>query len=322
MVKLLIIVFLVSVVALSATMIFSISVPNGNKTLNKSGRFINDVTTISDENDTIPQGSPVNLIFTFLLAGKDKVADNTDTIMLAKLDVTHKSVSILNIPRDTMLDTNRKSKKVNSSYQIGGIELLEQDVASLTGFYVNRYVLFDIEGIAKIIDAIGGVDFDVPQNMNYEDPTQNLSIHLKKGFQHLNGEQAVKLARYRHGYTNGDIGRINAQQELLKALAKQALKPENILILPELVRLINENVETDIDLGDMLWIADQAKDISISDIETDMVPGVATTINNLSYWLPFENELLDIINSRYNPLDSPITSEDLSIVAYPENEGM
>lgn len=309
-------------VVFSGIMLFGMRAPEGNKTLNRSGRVNNDVAALSDTDDVLlpQQGSASNQIYTFLVAGMDKVAKNTDVIMLVKLDITEKSIHILHIPRDTMVAADRNSKKINASYQIGGIELFEQDVASLTGFYVNRYVLFDLQGVEKIINAIGGVDFDVPRNMNYEDPTQNLYIHFKKGPQHLNGEQAVKLARFR-SYTNGDIGRISLQQDLLKALAKQALKPENLLKLPELVRLINENVETDIDLSNMLWLANEVKDVQVNAIETHMVPGVASTIDNLSYWLPYKNEFLELINNKFNPLDTPITASDLSIVSYPENTG-
>lgn len=303
---------------LAVSLLSSIRPPEGNETLNLSGHANGDISAIADAGS---DGPAENQVYTFLVAGKDKVADNTDTIMLVKLDISGKSANILNIPRDTMLDTDRKIKKINSSYQIGGIELLEKDIAGITGFYVNRYVLFNIEGVEKIINAIGGVDFDVPQNMNYEDPTQNLSIHLKKGFQPLNGRQAVGLARYRSGYKDGDIGRINVQQELIKALASQALNPENILKLPELVRIISENVETDIDFGNMLWLANQAKEISLSAVETDTLPGVATTIDGLSYWLPYKNELADLVNDKFNPIDRPVMAEDLSIVVYPENKG-
>lgn len=305
-------------------LLVSMRPPEGNVTLNRSGRVDNDldIETFTEAKVTVPQSTPApKQIYTFLVAGKDRAGDNTDTIMLVMLDITDKKINILNIPRDTMLVTNRKNKKINASYMVGGIKQFEQDVATLTGFYVNRYVLVDIEGVEDIIDAIGGVDFDVPRNMNYEDPTQNLSIHLKKGYQHLNGEQAVKLARYRSGYKDGDIGRIGVQQQLIKALAEQALKAENILKLPELVRLFNENVETDIDLGNMLWLADQMKDFSLDNIHTYLLPGVASMVDGLSYWLPYENELLELINKEFNPLGEPITADDISIPIYPENQG-
>lgn len=310
---------LTTAIVLIASIVLRLSMraPEGNDTINLTGRVNKDLPVVI-KNEPLPEEPPRENIYTFLVAGKDKTSDSTDTIMLVRLDIGNKNIRILNIPRDTMLDTDRKSKKINASYNIGGIEQFEKDVASLTGFYVNRYVLFDIEGIEKVIDAIGGVYIDIPRNMNYEDPTQDLYIHLKKGYQHLDGKQAVNLARFR-SYPEGDIDRIAMQQKLLIELAKQALKAENIIKIPELVGIINDNVKTDIDINEMLWLANEAKNIPLSGIETDMVPGVASTVNNLSYWLPYENALLDLINNRYNPLDSPITVNDISIVEFSAN---
>lgn len=298
--------------------------PEGNSTVSISNPKIDydnddsNQTGSSSYNSTSPQQSKPQA-FSFLVAGQDKVSGSTDSIMLIHLDISSKNINILNIPRDTMLSTDRQSKKINASYNIGGIEQFEKDVSSLTGFYVNRYMLFNIEAVEKIIDAIGGIDFDIPVNMNYEDPTQNLYIHFKKGYQHLYGEDVVKVARFR-SYPDGDIGRINVQQELLKTLAEQAVKAENILKITEIVKIITENVQTDISFSEMLWLANEAKDIKVSNIETDMVPGVSGTIDNLSYWLPYKNELLDLINNRYNPLDKPITENDIYIVNYSENK--
>lgn len=304
----------------SLAMNLSMKAPEGNKTIKISEPVNSDTPNTGVINDnTKPVNPSKTKTFTFLVAGQDQVSGSTDTIMLVRLDTGEKNIRILNIPRDTMLATERKTKKINASYNIGGIEQFEKDVASLTGFYVNRYVLFDIKCIEKIIDTIGGVDYDIPINMHYEDPTQDLYIHFKKGYQHLDGKQAVNLARFR-SYPDGDIGRIATQQKLLKALAQQALKAENLLKIPELVNIVIENVQTDIDLSEMLWLANEVKDIKLSSIETDMVPGVASTINSLSYWLPYKNELLDLINDRYNPLDKPITENDILIVNYSANK--
>ena len=315
------------VVVLSITMALNMRPPEGNKTINRSGRVSSYIDAADDtsntgtviEDDNLPQ-TPKKKVYTFLISGLDKVSDNTDVIMLVRLDIDNKTVNILNIPRDTMLETDRKNKKINASFSIGGIELMEEDVASLTGFYVNRYVIFDINGVEKIIDAIGGVWFDVPRNMNYDDPTQDLYIHIKKGYQHLDGKQAVNLARFRQ-YRDGDIDRIAMQQKLMKELAKQALKVENIVKIPELVTLVCENVDTDIYFSEMLWLANEVKDFSFESIHMDILPGVAQTINGISYWLPHKNELLDLINSRFNPLDSPITEDDVTIVTYAANKG-
>lgn len=302
-----------------------IKAPHGNNTINPieadaESTNKNHSSNPDNKNSDLPKEQVQNIQnFSFLVACKDQSSGCTDTIMLVYLDINDQEVNILNIPRDTMLKTDRDSKKINSSYSLGGIEQFEKDIASLTGFYVNRYVLFDLKGVEEIIDAIGGVYFDIPVNMNYEDPSQDLYIHFKKGYKHLYGKDVVKVARYRN-YPDGDIGRIKVQQDLIKSIDGQALRAENILKIPELVSVINQNVETDIVFSEMLWLANELKNVKLSSIRTDIVPGVASTIDDLSYWLPYKNELLDLINNRYNPLDNPITEGDISIVSYWSNK--
>ena len=303
----------------SVNFILSIKPPDGNEVIGNPNEPASTNQNDPSNSDNDPSDNNYPKVYNFLIAGTDKVADNTDTIMMVRFDVEAKEVKILNIPRDTMLDTSRNAKKVNASYMVGGIEQFEKDVAGLVGFNVNRYIMIRLEGVEKLIDAIGGVDFDVPRNMNYEDPMQDLAIHLKKGYQHLDGGQALGLARYRYGYTNGDIGRIEVQQQLVKALAKQAMQPSNLLKLPSIVGLLMENVETDLTLPEMLWLANAAKDVKVEDIQTDMVPGVAAMVDGISYWLPYKEELLTLINESYKPTEKEIT--DLKIVMLPQNKG-
>lgn len=304
-------VLLTAVVALFillGSFISTIEPPTGNTVIDQSSQN-NPGKPASQVQGNTP--APKEEIYTFLVAGTDKASNNTDTIMMVNFNVTDKTIRILNIPRDTMVNVDRKIKKINAAYELGGIKQFEEETASLLGFYVNRYVIFRLEGVEKLIDAIGGIDFDVPKNMNYDDPTQDLSIHLKKGYQHLNGEQALGLARFRHTYENGDIDRIGVQQELIKVLAKQALKPENIIKLPTIVSLLMENVETDITAGEMLWLANAAKEVPMSSITTDILPGMAKTISGLSYWVPSKDELLSLINKHLNPTGSPILDIDV-----------
>lgn len=319
MIRLFCMILMVTAMVFTISFIFSIRPPEGNATLNISAQEDTDIE--GDGYDLQNDSEDSDQVYTFLVAGKDVAAYNTDIIMLVKFDTGKKKIDILNIPRDTMVNTNRKVKKINASYHSGGIEKFEEDVASLTGFYVNRYVIFDIKGVEEVIDAIGGIDFYVPRNMHYDDPTQNLHIHFNEGYQHLSGADVVKIARYRSGYFNGDIGRIEVQQKLLKSIAEQALKPENILKIPEIASIITKNMETDIELGNMIWLANKAKDMNLGDIETHLLPGVDAMIDGLSYWLPYKNELLDLLNSKFNPKDKPITEDDISIVTYPANEG-
>ena len=314
---------IISLAYLTTTFVLSIKPPEGNPTLGN----INCTPTpigvgIASDSDKLSEDiQPIqpDEIYNFLLAGTDAVSSNTDTIMVLSLNVTDKKINVLSIPRDTIVNSERAVKKINAAYELGGITQFEQEVSGIIGFNLNRYILVSLKGVEKLIDAIGGIDFNIPQNMDYDDPMQDLHIHLKKGQQHLNGNQVVKLARFRHGYTNGDIGRISIQQELIKVIAEQAFQPKNITRIPEIINLVMENVETDLTAGQMLWLANAAKDIQLAEIHLSMVPGSAQTVEGLSYWLPNKNELLALINDEIQPTSYPI--EDLDIVQLPENEG-
>lgn len=121
--------------------------------------------------------------------------------------------------------------KINSVYAGGGkdgMERLAARLKDLLGFPVDGYVLVDLEAFQKTVDLVGGVEFDVPMDMNYEDPSQNLYIHLQKGLQTLDGEQAMGLVRFRKGYATQDIQRTQTQQQFLKALAKQCLSVSSL----------------------------------------------------------------------------------------------
>ena len=134
--------------------------------------------------------------YTFLVMGMDDGNGNTDTIMAVTFDVKGKHVSVISIPRDTLVDVPRTIKKINA-YSTGGIEEVQKEVSGILGFPVDHYITVNLRGFKALVDAVGGVDFEVPINMNYDDPTQNLHIHLSKGMQHLDGEKALQLVRFR-----------------------------------------------------------------------------------------------------------------------------
>ncbi|MEG1778278.1 MAG: LCP family protein, partial [Angelakisella sp.] len=152
--------------------------------------------------------------YTFLVCGLDQDKSRTDTIIVAAYDGKNQQINMLNIPRDTISDCERSIKKINSAFG-SGIEQTKEEIQNLLGIPIDRYIVVDFKGFAQLVEAIGGVDFDVPVNMNYDDPYQDLHIHLEKGMQHLNGEDALRLVRFRKanrgsggGYEEGDLGRI------------------------------------------------------------------------------------------------------------------
>ena len=174
-------------------------------------------------------------VYTCLLVATDKSKANTDTIMLLVMRYTDgiKQIDLISIPRDTRV-VNPHSKsghvKINSlvARNNGKIDTLVSEVRSITGIPINDFVLIDIEGVKKSVDMFGGVYFDVPMNMNYDDPVQDLHIHLNKGYQLIDGDKAEQLLRYRAGYPTADLGRTETQRAFLMEAFKQHAKISNL----------------------------------------------------------------------------------------------
>ena len=167
----------------------------------------------------------------------------TDFIMLGQYNPNTREVDLLSIPRDTKVE-GTVDGKINSAYAGKYPERSIARVEDVTGIKAEYYVIFNTKLLREVVDEIGGVTVDVPINMNYDDPYQNLYIHLKKGTQTLTGSQAEQFCRFRKnnngtGYANGDVGRVAAQQEFIKALINRVLEPQNLLKVNKLINLVN-----------------------------------------------------------------------------------
>lgn len=265
-------------------------------------------------------------VYTLLVFGEDTTSGNTDTIMLVSMDTVNKTVNVVSIPRDTMLNVTTKVKKVNMIYQISGLEGLETQISKITGITPDAYVKIQWEAVGTLVDAIGGVYFDVPYDMDYDDPAQDLSIHLSSGYQLLDGEKAMELVRWRKNNDGslsvGDVGRLNIQHDFLKEVAAQTLSLENVANLDKLVKVFNENVETDLTVGNLLWFASQ---FSSMDLDQDLafytLPGnVEGRYNGLSYVILYPDEILELMNESFSPYTAEITEADLDIM-YEDSDG-
>ena len=190
----------------------------------------------------------------------------TDTIMLCSYDPKTQEASMLSIPRDTFIGANKgyatSFDKINSVYYNQGIEGLVGKVEELTDIEIPFYVKVDTEGLKALVDTIGGVDFDVPIDMNYDDNKQNLHIHLTAGYQHLDGDKAEQVVRFRHNndgtsysmeYGDNDYGRMRTQREFITATAKQLLKIEKATKVIKLLDIVFENVKTNLELQDLKY---------------------------------------------------------------------
>lgn len=257
-------------------------------------------------------------VYNILICGTDDDGTRTDTIIIAHLDANNHTVALLSIPRDTPVATgNGGLMKINSVYAGGGADGMQRLAArlnSLLGFPVDGYVLVDLEAFKKTVDLVGGVDFDVPQDMNYEDASQNLYIHLQKGMQHLNGEQAMGLVRFRKGYASQDIQRTQVQQQFLKALAKQCLSVSSLTKLKEFADIFAEYVTTNLTTGNMVWFGKELLACDFDSMQAYTAEGEGAMINGASYYPLYAGRLLEIVNAAFNPYDAPIASGSLNVV--------
>lgn len=251
--------------------------------------------------------------FTFVLCGTDEGDSRTDTIMVVAFDVANKKVNIVSVPRDTILNVTWNVKKINSAYSYDGIEGLKDALKSVLGFNMDFYAEVNLKAFKDLVDEIGGVDFDVPEDMYYEDPTQDLIIDLDEGPQKLSGEKAMELIRYRQ-YAMGDIKRVSVQQDFMKALFKQLLKIGNVTKVSQLAEIFSENMNTDLSTGNLIWFGERLLSVKSEDIKTFTLPGGAGSYEGLSYWHLDAKQVLEMVNQYLNPYKKDVTTKDLDIV--------
>lgn len=257
---------------------------------------------------------------TFLLLGMDDGNGNTDTIMALTYDIPNQRVSVASIPRDTLVDVPRTVKKINAAYSVGGIEGVQGEVSRLLGYPVDHYIIVDLRAFKALVDAVGGVDFNVPVDMNYDDPVQDLHIHLKAGNQHLDGAKALQLVRFRSGYSNADIGRVNTQQQFLKVLAKKVLSWGSITKINDFVQIFSEYVKTDLTVGNLAYFAAQALELDTeTGVTMDTLPGNGlVSYKGIDYYYElYPEETLEIINGGLNPYNKNISLEMAHIFQVP-----
>ena len=253
--------------------------------------------------------------YNILLYGVDNDAGGSDTNMLMRFDAVNKTVDVVSLPRDTLMSNGHK---LNSSYNNGGTEKLRSNIEDMLGIPVDFYVSVDLKGFIALVDQIDGVDFDIPINMDYDDPYQDLHIHFTKGPRHLNGQEAMEVVRFRHnndgtGYGTEDIGRIGTQQAFLKTVAQKLMKLENV---PAMAETFLKYVKTDLTLGNLVWLANQALSMGGTDaISFATLPGDgAGWYKGMSVYALDPEQVLEMTNSMLNPYVSDITADEQNIL--------
>lgn len=219
---------------------------------------------------------------------EDTFAGRTDTLLLVRVDAEAGTLNVMSIPRDTRVQIpGFGMDKINQANVLGGPELVAQTVGyNLGNLQIDRYVRINTSAFREMVDLVGGIEVNVPTRMEYTDRTQGLYIDLYPGWQTLNGDQAEQFARYRKD--SGDIGRVQRQQMLLKALRERLTNPTVLPKLPQALRVLERYVDTNLTLEEMLAIANFGLEMESNQLQMVMLPGRFSTPAefNASYWLP------------------------------------
>ena len=260
--------------------------------------------------------------YTVLVLGRDTGGGgNTDTMLLASYDVTNQKATVMSIPRDTMVNVPWDVKKINSVYNYygggdKGIKALYKEISQLVGFEPDYQVVVEWEAVGAIVEAIGGVYFDVPYNMDYHDQYQDLVIEQEKGYRKLNGDDAMQVIRWR-------------KNDFLKAVIKQLLQLKNVVNPGKLAEVFQENVETDLSFENILWFGKQAVfgGLSLENVSFMTMPWTGVYVYSrtlsaeygrtmkLDYVVPQANALLDLVNDSLSPFTEKFTLRDLDIMS-------
>ena len=260
-------------------------------------------------------------------------------------DIPNQTLNVMSIPRDTMVNVPWDIKRINSVYNYApyydkdGIQFLKEEVSYLIGFQPDYTIVVEWEAVGELVDAIGGVEFDVPIDMNYDDPTQNLHIHLSAGLQDIDGDKAMQLLRWRKnsdaygnvygGYPNGDLGRIETQQAFLKAVIEKCLNSISLGTIPKMAQIFLDNVDTNgsLTVNNLAWFAKEAivGGLSMENVHFMTLPNRGASVysrtyhNYQSYVTPIPDEMLELVNTCFNPYLEDIELNELDLMQVNED---
>ena len=230
--------------------------------------------------------------------------DLTDTMIYVNYDVKNGKVAMMSIPRDTYI-TNEycNGHKLNSLYRGKNVQPFISQIEELIGVDIDYYLIFDSKMLHEIVDAVGGVEVDVPIRMKYDDPTQNLHIDLKPGVQVLNGKQAEQFVRYRKGndgsgYAMGDLQRTEVQQQFIKKFISTVLSTKNLTKIPDLINIALDNTDTNITAREALKYSTDVIKVDTANITSCTAPGEAKYINGVSYFVLDEAKTKTLVENK------------------------
>ena len=241
----------------------------------------------------------------------------TDTLIIAHYNAEDNKISLVSIPRDILIKINGRNQKINAAHAIGGINYAVDAVEKLLDIEIDYYSKVDYEGFRQVIDAIGGIDMDIARNMNYDDPSQDLSIHFKKGTTvHLDGKKAEEFFRWRQnndgtGLANGDLGRIQNQQMFIGKVMDKVKNPLILLKIPNILSAIQKHVEVNMDGNELLKYGYIFASIGRDKLSMDTIKGYDKNIGGVSYLVYDEAQNKETLSKLQ---DNDVTNIDKAIL--------
>lgn len=285
--------FKVFILVFVLTIIVGSGVFTGVKVSENGGGLKGVVATVLGENTSENENiEEINILV--LGISEDLKSKLTDTIMVCSYNPKTQRASILSVPRDTYIGKNTKSvkanDKINAMYSRSGIEKTITKIEEITNMNIQYYAIVNTQALINIVDIIGGVEFDVPIKMDYDDPTQDLHIHLEKGMQKITGEKAEQLLRFRHNnngttysqeYGDNDYGRMKTQREFIKETVKQTLQLKNITKAKKIISAVFSNIETNLNEDVIKKYIPYVFEFNTDDIKMEQLPGESVKLNDV-----------------------------------------
>ena len=236
----------------------------------------------------------------------EEEGQNADTILLLSFSNESGRSRIISIPRDTWVTRAAGAGRIGNMYQMGGANLMVRQVSQLLGISIHQYIVIDMNTFAELINVLGGIDIYVEEDMDYDDPESGLSIHLRQGYQHLDGEESENYLRFR-GEKLGDVGRVKRQQKFIKALYDKVLQFDTIPKLPTIADIFQHRMETSAELFDSAHLANVLRKMSSEPPTTTMLPG---NEDSDGVWIPNYNEIDAKINELFPDMETTEDSDE------------
>ncbi len=255
--------------------------------------------------------------YNILLCATDEEGTRTDTIMIATLDQKNGQVSLTSLPRDTIVDNGEAVPKLNSVYALAGCgdagaNALMDQVKTLLGFRPDGYAIISYDIFRDVVNAMGGITFDVPMDMEVD------GTYISGGEQELDGDQALAVCRFRHGYAMADIQRQYVQQTFIKAMVKQCISPSMLPKFPAIYKAAMSNIITDLDDANLRYLALHVLLAGTSEIQQNTLPGEGVSYNGASCYGLYGQSVVDLVNQVMNPYTEDITLDDVHILTVSE----